>query len=205
MFPLDAVLAHRDRVANRNRDDLIAALAGLQLVPQNADRLLRLEGGVQTVASLDGVPARRVTRSELDAWLAATPFAVGEDPFNNSFVEELPFVGGSYRVLPGLMDGSAYLVRRLAAAIFLSEEFDARSDFEFPIWRRVPLDRNALPEGKPPWVLEVVVDRDVMSLLILVYRPDLVRPRVECAVASIHGEFEVHIESQRVCEIFRVR
>jgi hypothetical protein len=129
VFPLEAVIQHRDSVADRDRNDLIAALAALQLVPENADRLLRLEGGVQTVASLAGGQMRRVTRSELSSWLAATPFALGEDPFNNAFVEELPFVGGSYRVLPGLMDGSAYLLRRLGEAIFLGGAFGEEEPF----------------------------------------------------------------------------
>lgn len=131
MISVEAVVAHRDAVVALDTIDTIRGLAGLQLVPANAARLLRLEGGIQSLASL--TPAaradRRMTRAELQRWLDESPFQVPEDPFNNSFVEELTFFGGSYRVHPGTVEGSAFLFRRLAAAIFRSGEWNARDPF----------------------------------------------------------------------------
>jgi len=131
MISVEAVITHRDSVGSLDTIDIIQGLAGLQLVPANAARLLRLEGGVQSVASLPlaATARRRITREELQRWLDESPFRLPEDPFNNSFVEELTFFGGSYRVLPGSVEGSAFLFRRLAAAVFRSGEWDAQDPF----------------------------------------------------------------------------
>ncbi len=105
----------------------LAAIAGaLQLVPQNANRLLRLYGFAGTAASL---PARtglpRISTGRLRAYLNGPPlatseFVLAEDPFDNPFADEVSFHGGPYLVFPSVDDDSSYVFRHLAKAIFSS-------------------------------------------------------------------------------------
>jgi hypothetical protein len=131
VISVEAVAQHRDSVLGFDMVDLIQSLAGLQLVAANAGRLLRLEGGVQSLASIEtnSAAGRPITGSQLRGWLNESPFQVPEDPFNNSFLEEVTFVGGSYRVFPGAVEGASFLFRRLAAAIFKSGEWPPGDPF----------------------------------------------------------------------------
>jgi hypothetical protein len=47
-----------------------------------------------------------------------------EDPFDNLFVEEFLFYGGSYLVFPGIVSQSTYAVARLAEAILRLTDSD---------------------------------------------------------------------------------
>lgn len=113
----------RDAVAVFDPLNLAAKAAALQLVPENADRLVRLYGAVgvaATVAPSAGQPS--MSANKLRSFLNEPPlsdsaFASGEDPFNNPFAEVLTFHGGSYVVFPGVDDDACFVFRHLAKAV----------------------------------------------------------------------------------------
>src|SRR5688572_21668498 len=82
--------------------DLTAAAGGLQLLPGNAERTVRLEALAHASASVPFQPsANRISSPRLRTLLNHTlsrSFASAEDPPPDCMVEELPFFGGSYRV-----------------------------------------------------------------------------------------------------------
>lgn len=117
--PLNIV---RDQIAAFDPVDLLATAAALQLVPQNADCLIRLEAFALASASLHHTPGRHTisiprVRKLLNSPPLSDEIARAEDPLPNPFVEEIPFFGGSYRVFPGLTNGAAYVMRALATTL----------------------------------------------------------------------------------------
>ncbi|WP_224248958.1 hypothetical protein [Hyalangium gracile] len=108
--------------------ELLSGTAGLQLMRENVDRVLRLEAAAALVASMppkrDGA---RMTPHRWGTWLndskLVAAVAPSEDPFAYPLVEEIVFYGGSFRVFPGSFDESAYIIRNLLKAMFLARDF----------------------------------------------------------------------------------
>lgn len=123
-----------------DRTDLLAVVAALQLLPENADRLLRLQAASGLIASREFQGgSERVSPAELRRWMNDPPFAdanliAAEDPQESVQVEEIIFFGGSYKVLPGIVDEAVFIVRNLCKALFLrnpqpwSEAFQTEAD-----------------------------------------------------------------------------
>lgn len=112
-----------------NQQDLLAAVAGLQLVPENANRLIRLETLAQTVASIpfeSGKPSisNPKLRSILNSYpLIDSPIESSEDPCANLFTESFSFHGnGSYIIFPGIVEESAFIMRHLVESLFISPQ-----------------------------------------------------------------------------------
>lgn len=104
--------------------DLLKCAAGLQLQPENADRATRLEILASAIASVPytqdapNISTRRLKKILNDGPLSSDVFVSTEDPFNNPFVEELAFHGGSYKVLPGFDGTPTFVMRHLLMALF---------------------------------------------------------------------------------------
>jgi hypothetical protein len=105
--------------------DLLATVGALQLLPENADRTIRLEAFAHAAASVRPRQGRpKIDRKQLAKICHTAPLGEGdiasaEDPLNNPFTEAFGFVGGSYTVFPGIADETSYVLRHLAKAIFL--------------------------------------------------------------------------------------
>jgi hypothetical protein len=105
--------------------DLVAALAALQLLPENASALGRLEAAVTLAA---GVPvdssAPHISAGKLRNTLNGPPFSAAlqdeDSPFDELLTEPLAFHGGSYLVSPGLGRVEVYIVEHLLKAIFFT-------------------------------------------------------------------------------------
>ena len=109
--------------------DLLATLAGLQLMPENADRAVRFEALTRAVASISSKgfgSKKKVNLKQLEKICNhpsdLEPFICMEDPFNNPFTEAFTFHGGSYIVFPGIAEEETFILRHLAKAIFLSSD-----------------------------------------------------------------------------------
>jgi hypothetical protein len=116
---LDAAVSVFDRV------DLLSAVAGLQLLPENAERVVRLEALAHRVACLPAHRSRRIaphSLRELCALPALGEIAHAEDPFDNVFCEEVSFHGGSYRVLPGINEHATFILKRLLEPLYFHRE-----------------------------------------------------------------------------------
>jgi hypothetical protein len=102
--------------------DLAATAGALELIPENAERTLRIQAFAHVAATLpyrEGLP--RISASRLRLIMNGPELgalAHGEDPFPNTFVEEVTYYGGSYAVFPGAMSGSTFTFRHLCRAIF---------------------------------------------------------------------------------------
>lgn len=113
--------------------DMLAAIGGLQLMPENANRAYRLETLAHIVASLPdehGKPTistprlKAITNAGLLADLASK-----EDPCDNAFTEAFSFYGGSFTVFPGIVENPTFVLRNLANALFRSTEPVANAHF----------------------------------------------------------------------------
>jgi hypothetical protein len=116
---LDAALSVFDRA------DLLSAVAGLQLLPANAERVVRLEALAHRIACLPTGRSRRVaphSLRDLCAQSALGEIAHAEDPFDNVFCEEVSFHGGSYRVLPGINEHATFILKRLLEPLYFHRE-----------------------------------------------------------------------------------
>jgi len=82
--------------------DLLATVAALQLLPENADRLIRIEALAHVAGGLQADRDKpKISLSKLRSILNSPPLsdeiAQAEDPFPNPFVEEIAFFAGPTR------------------------------------------------------------------------------------------------------------
>jgi hypothetical protein len=100
--------------------DLIAAIGALQLLPQNANALPRLEAAAGVARSLGAVEGGAPIADErVLAWVNRPVFA-NAGVFNNVFTDEFLFHYGSFVVFPGLREDVFFVVRMLARAVLHS-------------------------------------------------------------------------------------
>jgi len=122
-------------VANEDPIELAASVAALQLIPANADTLLRLEtlsAMIPLEQTRSGKP-RPISPRRL-AKLVRHPDLIGaiqrEDPFNHLFTEAFRFIGGTYIVFPGLSEEATYTLRHVCRALFLWHPPIGDADFQ---------------------------------------------------------------------------
>lgn len=116
-----------ERLSPYDPADLLASVAALQLLPENADRTVRLEAFAHTIASLPDEPDKpHISLSRLRRFANEEPLgasvAAQEDPSDNAFTEAFPFDGGTYIVFPGIVDESTFVLRHIAEALFVHPE-----------------------------------------------------------------------------------
>lgn len=113
--------------------DVLAAIAGLQLLPENIERTIRLEALSHVAASLpynsskqkiSGNKLGRICNSMIPEEITRL-----EDPFESPFTDEISFFGGSYMVFPGYGGDSVFVFRHLLKAIFLYHNEFGNSEF----------------------------------------------------------------------------
>jgi len=113
--------------------DLLACVGALLLVPENAERELRLDQLGRIAASLETTEGKpRVSLSALRNICNSGPLAAlasQEDPAENLFTESLTFFGGSHIVFPGITEHGCYVLNQLCRAIFLRGDSLSRSQF----------------------------------------------------------------------------
>ena len=105
--------------------DLLVTFAALQLLPENAGPLLRLEAYCHVAASLQHESGQRpITYRELTGLmqddLLGSQIGHMEDPPESLFTDTITFDGGGYIVLPGMSSNSPCEVKNLCKALFLS-------------------------------------------------------------------------------------
>src|ERR1700677_2214763 len=116
---LDAALSAFDRT------DLLSAVAGLQLLPENAERVVRLEALAYRVGSGQSKRSRKIAPHALRDLCdnpALGTIAHAEDPFDSVFCEEVLFHGGSYRVLPGINEHATFILKRILESLFFHRD-----------------------------------------------------------------------------------
>ena len=112
-------------IADFDRADLLSAIAGLQLLPANAERIVRLEAFAYLVASAKSKKSRKVAPHALASLCsceALQTIAHAEDPFDGVFCEEVLFHGGSYKVLPGITEHATFILKRINETIFFHRD-----------------------------------------------------------------------------------
>lgn len=105
--------------------DLAAGVGALQLMPENADHLLRIERLAGLVASLapSSAGAPQMSPGRWRKIINGPPIAdssvvSNEDPFEEPYTASISFYGGSYTVMAGLATGAVRIARRLTEALF---------------------------------------------------------------------------------------
>jgi len=145
--------------------DMLAAVGGLQLLPENTDRAVRLEAFAHAAASLgDEANKPHISLHRLRQFANTEPLggegvARQEDPSDNALTEAFTYHGGMYVVFPGNLDESTFHLRHLAAAVsedptaYPAPDFVARANrllatilaLSTEIARRADLGRGVLP------------------------------------------------------------
>ena len=123
--PINDLAALDAAVSGFDRIDLLSAVAGLQLLPENAERIVRLEALAHRVACGQFNRSRKVAPHSLRE-LCNSPalgmIAHAEDPFDSVFCEEMSFHGGSYRVLPGINEHATFILKRILESLFFHRD-----------------------------------------------------------------------------------
>ena len=132
-FEPTELIQFAEKLAPYDPVDLLAAAGGLQLLPANAHRAVRLEVLAHVAASLqdDETNRPRASAHRLDQWcntgvLGQGWVAAQEDPLDNPLLEAFPFFNGNFLVFPGIADESTLVLRLLCRALFADP--DAFSD-----------------------------------------------------------------------------
>jgi hypothetical protein len=113
----------------------VAAIGALQLVPENANALFRLEAAAGVASTVASVAAGAGMADEAAvAWVNRPVFGASADPFNNVFTDEFLFHYGSFVVFPGLREEAFFMVRMLARGV-LHRRRDLPLDFFQPAQR----------------------------------------------------------------------
>lgn len=108
--------------------DVLAAIGGLQLLPENADHIVRLEAFAHAAAALgDEAGQHPISRNRLRQLANTEPLggkgiAQHEDPCDNALTEAFTYHGGMYTVFPGQVDEATFQLRHLAAAVFANPD-----------------------------------------------------------------------------------
>lgn len=106
-----------------NSLDLVLKLSALRLLPQNAEKTVRLDLLLHTASSLLNFRAPRITDNKMRTiinhkFVSESFFRFQEDPGTNIFCEELSFYGGGYRVFPGINSSIIYQLKNTFYALF---------------------------------------------------------------------------------------
>src|SRR5579884_341770 len=115
--------------------DVLAAIAGLQLLPENADHALRLEAFAHAAAALDGesgsyhISLHRLRQLANTDPLGGEGLALREAPCDNALTEAFTYHGGMFIVFPGHVDEVSFHLRHLALAVSANPSAYPHSDF----------------------------------------------------------------------------
>jgi len=124
-FDPEQLVQFAEKLAPYDPVDLLTAIGGLQLLPENVDCAIRLEVFAHVAASLEDHEPNRphISANRLSHFCHTEPLGQGwiasqEDPFDNPFLEAFTFHGGNFLVFPGRIDESTFVLRLLSEALF---------------------------------------------------------------------------------------
>ena len=115
----------REKISIFDSCDLLAKVAALDLMPENASRRTSLDALSHLLASVRYDPnAPKISRPRLEGLLQkhlsqSSEPGVADDPFPEMFTEEITFINGPYIALPGTLAGSYDILNWLLKAAVL--------------------------------------------------------------------------------------
>ncbi len=128
-----------ERLSKYDPMDLLASIGGMQLMPENAERDLRLKAYAHIVAR-SRVRTGRAPLSYRDLCAVLREDSAGamlghlEDPVEHLFAHEFVFSGGSHIVLPGSMPAAPFILGTICMGLFFRRP--AFPNSEFSTWAR---------------------------------------------------------------------
>ncbi len=127
------------RLSKYDPADLLSTIGALQLMPENADRNVRL-GAYAHIIACSQVQANRpiISYSELreilEEDIIGNMFGRMEDPTEHLFTHEFTFDGGGYITFPGIMADAPFILSNICKAIFFHPI--SLPNEQFKIWAR---------------------------------------------------------------------
>ena len=115
----------REKISVFDSCDLLAKVAALDLLPENASRRTSLDALSHLSAAVRYDPnAPKISRPRLEKLLqnhlsASSEPGIADDPFPELFTEEITFINGPFIVLPGTLAGSYDILNWLLKAAVL--------------------------------------------------------------------------------------
>lgn len=117
----------KETIENYDVLNLLITNSACQLIPANANKLMRFEAMAFSISSCKYIENRpNISKSRIKSIYNGNMYglegvSVYEDPFEQMFTESIAFFGGSYTVFPGITEQGTFIVKHLLKSIFLSE------------------------------------------------------------------------------------
>ncbi|RFB12716.1 hypothetical protein DZB84_18370 [Bacillus sp. HNG] len=122
-------------IENYDVFSLLIINSACQLMPMNANKLMRFEAMAFTICSCEYIEKKpNISKSRIKSIYNGSLYgldgvSVYEDPFEQMFTESIAFFGGSYTVFPGITEQGTFILKHLLKSIFLSEYKPEYEDF----------------------------------------------------------------------------
>lgn len=116
---------------------LLQTFSSLTLVPENGDKLNRIEGILDTIMHASSEISKKTIDLDVLSTVSNSFFSHHhlDDPQENCFSEIVTFNGVDYIVFPGINEGGAYFLQRILNTIFLVPAFSFPAEFKEKVER----------------------------------------------------------------------
>ncbi|SOE21217.1 SEC-C motif-containing protein [Spirosomataceae bacterium TFI 002] len=122
------------KFSDYNKLDLIKTISSLSLVPDNSDKIIRLESIMNQILKQKDEGKERIEVETLKEICKSNyAFNAMEDPSENCFTEIITYYGGDYIIYPGITENGNYVLQRLLNTIFEIQAFTFSDEFKSQI------------------------------------------------------------------------
>ena len=124
-----------ETINNYDLLNLLIINSACQLMPENANKVTRLEAMAYCICSNKYQKNKpNLSKSRLKSIYNTNMYglekiSVLEDPFEQMFTESIPFYGGAYIVFPGITESGTLIIKHILKSIFLYRSSPKYSEF----------------------------------------------------------------------------
>lgn len=116
--------------------DLIKTVASLSLVPENMDKIIRLESIMNELLNQnDDLKEKIPLQTFQNLCNQHFAFNLTEEPVENCFTDVVIFYGGDYIIFPGKTEHGSFVIQRLLTTIFEIRANSFQKEFSDKIYR----------------------------------------------------------------------
>ncbi|KPM49224.1 YecA family protein [Jiulongibacter sediminis] len=110
---------------------VLTGMAAITLVPQNQDKIVRVEGAMNDALKDRKRGSKQIFATEISKILKGHyPLNSKEDPAENCFIDLITFYGGDYLIFPGITEYGSFVLQQVLQVIFLGQDFDDFPEFK---------------------------------------------------------------------------
>lgn len=110
---------------------VLTGMAAITLVPQNQDKIVRVEGAMNVALKNRSHGSNQISATEISKILKGHyPLNSKEDPAENCFIDLITFYGGDYLIFPGITEYGCFVLQQLLHVIFQGQVFNDFPEFK---------------------------------------------------------------------------